>query len=179
MKKRKQSKDKHYFARTCRSLGRFVMCAGAILALGLIILGILRATQPTLNSQLNESFRTINNSTATDLPTITVNRSSHGFNLGAAMLAIAISIGIVLFFAQALKSYNSAIRKTIAKCAEYARMPIFLVELTLTLIFWMITLLFMFQDLPIFSLYIFITLIINELLFIFAWLSYGRPAYTL
>ena len=58
-------------------------------------------------------------------------------------------------------------------------MPIFLVELTLTLIFWMITLLFMFQDLPIFSLYIFITLIINELLFIFAWLSYGRPAYTL
>ena len=91
------------------------MCAGAILALGLIILGILRATQPTLNSQLNESFRTINDSTATDLPTITVNRSSHGFNLGAAMLAIAISIGIVLFFAQALKSYNSAIRKTIAK----------------------------------------------------------------
>lgn len=155
------------------------MCAGAILALGLIILGILRATQPTINSQFNESFRVINNSSATDLPTVTVNGTSHGFNLGAAMLAIAISIGIVLFFAQALKSYNSVIRKTIAKCAEYARMPIFLVELTLTLIFWMITILFMFQDLPIFSLYIFITLIVNELLFIFAWLSYGRPAYTL
>ena len=177
--KRKKSKDNHYFARICRTLGRFFMCAGAILALGLIILGILRATQPTINSQFNESFRVINNSSVTDLPTVTVNGTPHGFNLGAAMLAIAISIGIVLFFAQALKSYNSAIRKTIAKCAEYARMPIFLVELTLTLIFWMITILFMFQDLPIFSLYIFITLIVNELLFIFAWLSYGRPAYTL
>ena len=177
--KRKKSKDNHYFARICRTLGRFFMCAGAILALGLIILGILRATQPTINSQFNESFRVINNSSATDLPTVTVNGTPHGFNLGAAMLAIAISIGIVLLFAQALKSYNSAIRKIIAKCAEYARMPIFLVELTLTLIFWMITILFMFQDLPIFSLYIFITLIVNELLFIFAWLSYGRPAYTL
>lgn len=155
------------------------MCAGAILALGLIILAVLRATQPTINSQLNESFHVINNSSASELPTITANGASRGFNLGATMLAIAISIGIILFFAQALKSYNSAIRKTIAKCAEYVRMPIFLVELTLTLIFWMITILFMFQDLPIFSLYIFITLIVNELLFIFAWLSYGRPAYTL
>ena len=177
--KRKKSNNKHYFARVCRTLARFAMCAGAILALGLIILGILRATQPEINAQLTESYRMINNSTAEELPTITVNGTSHGFNLGAAMLAVAISIGIVLFFAQALKSYNSAIRKTIAKCAELARLPIFIVELALTLIFWVITILFMFQDLPVFSLYIFITLIVNELLFIFAWLSYGRPAYTL
>ncbi len=176
--KRKKTADKHYFARICRTLGRFSMCAGAILALGMIILGILRATQPAINTQLSESYRAINNSSVDSLPSVTNNHAS-GFNLGAAMLAIAVSAGIILFFAQALKSYNSSIRKAIAKVAELAHLPIFIVELALTLIFWVITILFMFQDLPVFSLYIFITFIINELLFIFAWLSYGRPVYTL
>jgi hypothetical protein len=177
MKKQQKPTEKHYFARVCRVLGRFCMCIGAIFAVGGIILAFLRLTDPSFT----DSFTSTVQHSAVEITTqearaTSINTPSQ-FDL--VLFAIAITAAIIALFWRALKSYNNALRELIAKCAKLIHAPIFGVEIIGTLAFWMLATIFITSELPLLGLYTLAILIINELLFVFAWASYGRPAYTL
>ena len=179
MKNCQKTAEKHYFARVCRTLGRFCMCIGAIFAIGGLILAFLQLTQPDFASQVNNIFQqnTSNNNATTPQPETASLPAVNRFAL--LLIAIAIVVAIIALFWRTLKSYNNALRKAIAKCANTFHAPIFSVEVILTLTFWILAVIFLTCELPLVGLYSLAMLIANELLFIFAWASYGRPAYTL
>ena len=183
--KKKKTADKHYFARICRTLGRFSMCIGAVVAIGLILIYIAQIMQPQfaanpsdvaqqkiLGDAIQSNIQYSARQNISTQPTLLQ-------SIGTIFLAIA-GVGIIaLLFWRSLKNYNDFLRKIIAKTAKLAHLPIFTVEICLTLLFWAFITIFIAQTLPVFSVFAFFALVLNEFFFIFAWASYGRPVYTL
>lgn len=185
MKKKKKTTEKHYFARICRTLGRFSMCIGAVVALGLVLIYIAQMMQPQYVA--NPSNTTQQKILGDAIQGNIQHSVNHRVNaqptflqsIGTIFLAVA-GVGVIaLLFWRSLKHYNDFLRKIIAKIAKLARLPIFTVEICLTLLFWAFVTIFIAQSLPVFSVFAFFALVLNEFFFIFAWASYGRPAYTL
>ncbi len=177
MKKQQKPTEKHYFARVCRVLGRFCMCIGAIFAVGGIILAFLRLTDPSFTDSFTSTIQhSAVEVTTQEAQTTNINTASQFVLI---IVALAIATAIIALFWRALKSYNNALRTLISKCAKLIHAPIFGVEIIATLVFWMLATIFITRELPLLGLCTLAILIINELLFVFAWASYGRPAYTL
>ena len=99
-------------------------------------------------------------------------------NIFAAIITTSISILLALaLIALIAKIYNGHMRSIIARVARLFKVQIFTVEIIGTLIAWTITVLMFATLIPIASIIATFAFIINELLFIFAWGTYGQPNY--
>jgi hypothetical protein len=99
-------------------------------------------------------------------------------NIFAAIITTSISILLALaLIALIAKIYNGHMRSIIARAARLFKVQIFTIEIIGTLIAWTITVLMFATLIPIASIIATFAFIINELLFIFAWGSYGQPNY--
>jgi len=177
--KKKKTTEKHLFARICRVLGRFLMCIGAITAIGLSCLGVAQLFLPKTTTNSPNTAQQLDQVTGSMYQTgqnATISPATH---IISAIVAIACIALIVLLFWRALQKYNDGLRKFIAQLAKYAKVPIFTVEICLSLLFWALATIIIAQSMPAISVFAFFALIINEFFFIFAWAAYGRPVYTL
>ena len=172
-------KNTNYFGRACRFLGRISLFVSFILCVGIggLLLSTIVSGKPLIDNAPNQS--------PTPAPTTSSpSRVSHTSIttflqnpiLSWVITTAIIAITIIAFIYLAYK-YNTAIRKLIASVAKLANIPIHILELILTLIIWSSTLVMLFFCFPVVTTILIIPFIINELLFIFGWVSYGMPDY--
>lgn len=178
MKKKQKRPKKYLFARVCRVLGRFLLAIGAILCLSSVILAISPlffpqksgSIQPTTPSTIHEDPE----SPAISTPGVSTTDSTI-----LIIPAIIVTILIILALALAFRSYNANIRNLIARIAKKTRLGIQATELILTTLIWGTVNLVLIFNAPIFVLLSFIAMVINILLFVIAWASYGYPTYSI
>ena len=168
---------KHLFARICRVSGRFLLCVGVVFLTGSLLLALSPALFGIKDMSKAQSNLSISSLFAPSNCSAAANAGSNG--LALSMLAVALSVGLILVFSLVLRYYNGSIRSAIAKIAKAFRLSIHVTELLCSTFIWtLVTLIAIFYT-PVFSLFGFAALVLNNLLFIFAWTSYGCPRYTL
>ncbi len=166
----------HLFARICRTSGRFLLSVGAVLCAGSITIAFL----PALLSKTATTSSTPQPVSHFYVPTTAEVATSNASSSPAQLITgIIISIVIFAILILAFSSYNTSIRKFIAKTAHSLNFSIHATEIILTTIVWTIANLIVIFNLPILTLITFPAMIINDLLFIFAWTSYGCPVYVI
>ncbi len=161
---------KNLFARIMRASGRLLLFCGTVLAFGLTIIHIYMYVYHLQNpdvdfeiSDLTSVTTTVNNNDGTNVMTYVLTG-----------LAIVVAIGLLIVVA---KIYNKHIRSVIARLARLFHAKIFTVEIVSTVIVWSIAALLIAIAFPAMSAIFAIALVINELLFVFAWGAYGQPNY--
>ena len=179
MKKKQKRPKKYLFARVCRVLGRFLIAIGAILCLSSVILAISplfftqKTTdniQPTTPSAIHENPQD---------PAISTPGTSTTNSTLFIIPAVIITIIVIIALALTFRSYNASLRNFIAHIAKKTRLGIQATELILTTLIWGIVNLVLIFNAPIFVLLSFVAMIINILLFVIAWASYGCPTYSI
>ena len=164
----------NYFGRACRFLGRICLFVGFILGIG--VCALLIASPFTVNtgqSATGSPSPVSQSSTSPNhyLSLISSNQFISWFITGAIITATIVAICYLA------KRYNNTIRNAIANIAHRTKIPIHMLELGLTLIIWSITIILIIFSLPVASTILIFPFIINELLFLFGWISYDMPDY--
>ena len=171
-------KNTNYFGRFCRLVGRLSLFAGFILCIGVGVLLIINPfTSGTTSDSKTSIEATANSSISSGI--------SHSFATGLIQnypviswfVTGAIVLAAIIALLYLAKKYNAAIRKIIANIAKRANAPIHMVELGLTLIIWSALLIMLIFSFPLAASILIFPFIINELLFLFGWISYGMPDY--
>ena len=165
--------NNHLFARLCRVAGRFLLCAGGISLVGSIALVIAPFL---IDADSNQT-------SITHQPTIIIKEPAQpAANLIETLPYIIISVFLIALILIAIvivmRKYNDDIRQCIGRLARLFRLSIQITELALTVFAWGAVVLLTAFHAPLFSIFALFLLIINELLFIFAWTAYGGKNYT-
>ncbi|MCQ2570949.1 MAG: hypothetical protein MJ154_01740 [Candidatus Saccharibacteria bacterium] len=160
------------FARTLRASGRMLLFVGAMLSLGLTAVYTYLFFY-RLNNQ-EAKFEPIQITMPEGVAENTVQSSNPYVAFITAIISVVLAIGLIAVIA---KIYNGHIRSTIARIARLFKAQIFTVEIMSTLIVWTITTLYLAFFIPAGAIAATFAFIINELLFLFAWGSYGQPNY--
>ena len=173
MKKRQK---KHLFARTCRVLGRFLLALGAILCIASVIF----AVAPVLDQPKSDESSITDNTPVVIPPTNPAPTDQTPSKAYVYILPSIVVVTLALFLlGVSFRHYNRTIRNTIARVAKSMKLSISSTELVLATLIWAIVNIVMIFVAPLFAILTFAALIINDLLFIFAWTSYGCPVYTI
>ncbi len=173
MKKRQK---KHLFARTCRVLGRFLLALGAVLCVASAIF----AFAPLVNPPKTEEADVVEETPANPYPVKLVKNPTTQNHSVAFILPSIIAVSIALFLLGiSFRHYNRTIRNVIARIAKFSHLSISTTELTLSTLIWAIVNIIIFTTTPLFAILTFTAMIMNNLLFIFAWTAYGCPVYTI
>jgi hypothetical protein len=175
----KRPQKQHLFARTCRVIGRFLLAVGAVLCVASAIMALSPVLIPQSATPVASHSKSIPSAIIPDsLPTkepSTINASSNQYIIPAICVVV-----IVLFIlALAFRHYNDTIRTYIARSAKIFRTEIHVAELILATLIWTVANLIIVFNTPVFVILTLPALIINDLFFIFAWTSYGCPAYSI
>ena len=172
----KKPQKKHLFARTCRVLGRFLLTLGAVLCVASAILAIA----PLINPPKTETPTIVEETPITTHPIQPApTEETHQNSLPYVLPAVIVVTIAIFLLGISFRQYNHTIRKAIARIAKSVNLSISTTELILTTFTWAIVNLIFFFTAPIFAVLTFTAMIINNLLFIFAWTSYGCPVYTI
>ena len=153
-----------------RATGRLLLFVGAILGIGLI----------ALHAYLFFYSLTHDGSTSfpikayTDIHAQPIINNNTPAGIFVTILCVLIALTLVAII---VKIYNHHMRSIIAAIAKFFHVRIFHIEIISTLIAWTITTLLLIITAPAASILAIFALIINELLFIFAWGAYGQPNY--
>lgn len=102
---------------------------------------------------------------------------SSDITMGQAFAGIGCCAVVIIIFALIAKIYNNRLRSIIVRLSHLFHCKIFTFEIVSTLIVWTISTLFFLITFPFISVFSLICLIINELLFVLAWGTYGQPDY--
>ncbi len=168
--------QQHLFARICRVLGRFFLCIGTIFATGSLLLAFAPSLFRLDHSPETVQYYSLNNFFSSGCTTNSMDATNEPALL---ILGLILSLAILMIFVLALKHYNHNIRHLIARLAAHLRLNIHVAELIITTLIWGILAIVTLAFLPIFAIPALAALIINNLLFIFAWTAYGCPIYVL
>ncbi len=171
-------KNTNYFGRICRFLGRINLFIGFILCIGIgaLLLSASILEKPLIrhNPDSNVTSTTSHLSPKTShTPIINIFQNQFLSWLLVAIIIAATAIAIAFLAYR----YNATIRKLIASLAKHINFPIHIVELSLALLIWSPLLIMLIFSFPYAATFFIFSFIINELLFIFAWASYGMPDY--
>lgn len=169
---KKPIKNRNYFARACRFFARLLLFMSILSFIG---------TASVLAYRCFNHFDTIE---VTPAAAPTHSNVYYPTNPDqATAVAISIIVNIVIIGAAivgiiylALK-YNSYARNLIDWIADKTKFPIHFIELGIPALFWSLTILMLIFIFPIVTLPLIFTFILNEFLFIIAWLAYGSPNY--
>ena len=161
--------NRNYFARGCRFLGRILLFAGIIACIGTASVLILQSFQPNKTSEpASVPVSTTPTNPASTTPT------SVAFNIIITLVIILCAIVALIYLAY---KYNNYARSFINWISTKTKLPIHCVELIMPLLFWTTTVVMLIPTFPVATIPIIFTLILNEFLFILAWLAYGCPFY--
>lgn len=165
----------NYFGRICRFLGRIGLFASFILCIGVGTLLTINPSIPKSNISTSENQAATANGSA---------GISHSFfsSLGqnrilSWLISAAIISAAIIAIAYLAKKYNATIRDFIAKVAKRTKTSIHMLELGFTLIVWSALIIMLLLSFPYAATVFMFLFIINELLFLFGWISYGMPEY--
>ena len=168
---KKPLKNRNYFARACRFLARLMMFAGILSFVGTAAIMTYRIFNPTATFESSHVTTTV--------PVSPVTSSTDQ----AAAVAFATIINIVIIGAAILGviylaiKYNEYARNFIDWFARKTKFRIHYIELGIPAFFWTLTILMLVFTFPIATLPLIFTFILNEFLFVVAWLAYGTPIY--
>ena len=171
-------RNTNYFGRICRFLGRIGLFASFILCVGVGILLIANpfVSEDALNNNRPDSSAAPAAPHHSGVPySLTANLAQNqilSWFITAAIIAAAVIALIYLAY-----KYNATIRKVIANIAKRSNSPIHMIELGLTLITWSTLLIMLIFSFPLAATILIFPFILNELLFLFGWISYGMPDY--
>ncbi len=168
---KKPIKNRNYFARACRFLARLMLFASILSFIGTASIMVYRIFNPTATFESSSVVITTPASSAPSNPD------------QAAATAFAIIIDIVIIGAAILgviylaNKYNEYARTFIDWFAHKTKFPIHYIELGIPALFWSLTILMLVFVFPLVTLPLIFAFILNEFLFIIAWLAYGSPIY--
>ncbi|MBO4854817.1 hypothetical protein J6X15_04705 [Candidatus Saccharibacteria bacterium] len=170
-------KNTNYFGRFCRLAGRLSLFAGFVLCIGV---GVLLIINPFMSEKISTKSTTVGTTAETSVSS----GISHSFSTGLIQNQVVswfitgvITLAAIIALAYLAKKYNATIRKIIANISKRTNSPIHMIELGLTLIVWSTLLIMLIFSLPLAASILIFPFIINELLFLFGWISYGMPDY--
>lgn len=166
-------RNTNYFGRICRFFGRITLFASFVLCVGV---GTLLAINPFIPSDTTRpTHSATSSSTSSSSPSFFAslgqNQILSWFITGAIVSAAVIAI---CYLAQ---KYNAVIRDLIAKTAKRTKTSIHMLELGFTLIVWSSLLVMLIFSFPYAATVLIFPFILNELFFLFGWISYGMPEY--
>ena len=162
----------NYFGRFCRFIGRILLFIGFTVCLGVSLILIINPFTPEDLANSSRAPIIVETASSTSIDQITNHNSFLTFVLTGLLSLVAIAAIFYLAY-----KYNATLRNIIAKIAHRTKIPIHHTELGLTLLTWSILTLLLFYNFPIMSIFCIFMLTLNELAFIFAWISYGLPLY--
>ena len=171
-------KNTNYFGRICRFLGRVSLFAGFILCIGV---GVLLIINPFLDNDPSTAQK-IGSTISGEAVSSGV---SHSFaatffsdhQILSSIISIVILIAALVALTYLAKRYNAAVRTIIANIAKHLHAPIHMIELGLSLVIWSILIIMLYFSFPLATIFLIIPFILNELFFLFGWISYGLPDY--
>lgn len=166
----------NYFGRACRFMGRIGLFVGLILCVGV---GALLAINPfvpedVISTRKAQSIIENNPASSTGrsfYASLGQNQILSWFVTGAIIAAAIIAIAYLA------RKYNNTIRNVIASIAKRTKTSIHMLELGFTLVVWSALLLMLILSFPYAATVLIFPFILNELLFLFGWISYGMPEY--
>lgn len=158
----------NFIARFLRAFGRILLAVAGVLAIGFAILLIPQSEAPITPTEPIES---------TSQTSPVVQDHSNYPVLGIFGFIVA---GLIIFgLYKSLRHYNNALRSGIRKLADRIKCSIYATELTLTTVIWGVAVVLSFLVSPYIATVMLFAMITNLLCFIFAWLCYGQPTYSL
>ena len=165
----------NYFARACRFLARILLFTGVLACIGIATISIIQAFRPTPSaSESTPTTSPISPSSVAD----NISKSSAAISpIFNAFITIVIILAALLCLLYLAYRYNSYARSLIAWIGRKLKLPIHFVELMLPLLFWTITTILLIPIFPIATIPVIFAFILNEFLFLLAWLAYGCPNY--
>ena len=170
---KKPIKNRNYFARACRFLARLLLFTSILSFIGTASIMTYRIFNPSA---------TFSDSNITITSDYSYRKSIPGRDQ-ATSVAFAIIVNIVIIGAAILGSiylavkYNGYARNLIDWISRKTKFPIHYIELGIPAIFWCLTILMLVFVFPLVTLPLIFAFILNEFLFIIAWLAYGTPTY--
>lgn len=162
----------NFIARFLRASGRILLSIAAVLAVGftILLLPLPESQTPATPEGCDPIIKT---------PTTPITSTSSGNHVIFSLLAFALSALVIFGLYKSLRRYNGAIRRTIGKFSRFIKCSIYATELILATVFWTIAVALAFFFNPYIAAVMLFAMIANLLCFVFAWLCYGQPVYTL
>lgn len=170
---------KNLFARICRTLGRFLLALGTVFCIAEAAIALSPILLPSESNNPSTGGNPSSNNSFILAPEPGVIEHSNLDLAALGVLGAVIGIAIIIIFALVMRSYNGSIRRIIAKTANFCHLQIHTTELILATLAWLIVTIGVFLTTPLNAILVLPVLIINDLLFVFAWVAYGCPEYTL
>lgn len=171
---KKPVKNRNYFARACRFLARLLLFASILSFIGTASIMTYRIFNPSATfSSIDTSTETQENHYRKLVP----NRDQATAAALAIITNIVIIGGAILGAIYLAFKYNDYARNLIDWISKKTKFPIHYLELGIPAIFWCLTILMLVFVFPLVTLPLIFAFILNEFLFIIAWLAYGSPIY--
>jgi len=171
-------KNTNYFGRICRFLGRIHLFAAFILCIGI---GFLLILNPFVDKNTLSSLYSSVDNASNNPDSITQSHSLSLIFSQNPVISWIITGIIIVFLILAIiylaQKYNNVIRKIISNIAHHTHCSIHITELALTLVIWSILLTMLLLSFPLATILLVFPFVLNELFFIFGWISYGMPEY--